>query len=192
MRESKVIRKTKETDTEVSLNIDGAGKGSIDTGIGFLDHMLTLFCFHGNFDMNVKCRGDLYVDTHHTAEDIGIALGTAFYKAMKDKLGINRYGLSLLPMDEALARCAVDISGRAYLVYNVSLKKERIGAMDTEDFKEFFRAFCVNFGITLHIELLYGDNDHHKIEAVFKGFGRALKQAAMIVSDGIVSTKGVI
>jgi len=192
MRTGRINRQTNETSLEISLDIDGTGKSTIDTGIGFLDHMLTLFSFHGGFDLNIKCEGDLNVDTHHTVEDIGIALGKAFNQAMEDKRGIKRYGSCYLPMDESLARCVVDISGRAYLVYNLYFNKERIGTMDTEDFKEFFRAFCVNSNITLHIELLYGENDHHKIEAVFKGLGRTLRQALEIVSDKVESTKGLI
>ena len=192
MREGRLNRQTKETNIEINLNIDGSGNSSIDTGIGFLNHMLTLFSFHGGFDLYVKCEGDLNVDTHHTVEDIGISLGKAFSQALEDKRGINRYGFCLLPMDEVLARCVVDISGRAYLVYNVVFNKERIGTMDTEDFKEFFRAFCVNSSITLHVELLYGENDHHKIEAVFKSLGRALRQAIEVVSSEVVSTKDIL
>jgi imidazoleglycerol-phosphate dehydratase len=192
MRQSKVIRKTKETNIEIELNLDGSGDTQIDTGIGFLDHMLTLFGFHGGFDLKVKCDGDINVDSHHTAEDIGILLGKAFLEAMGDKKGIERYGSILLPMDEALARIVLDISGRPYLVYNVEFTRDLIGTIATEDFKEFFKGFANNSLITLHIELLYGENDHHKIEAVFKGFGRVLKSASKITSEILPSTKGVL
>ncbi|MDW5299944.1 MAG: imidazoleglycerol-phosphate dehydratase HisB [Sedimentibacter sp.] len=192
MRSSTVSRKTKETDIQVELNLDGSGKTDIDTGIGFLNHMLTLFGFHGNFDLIVKCKGDLDVDSHHTAEDVGIALGEAFKEALGDKKGIERYGFMLLPMDEALARVALDFSGRPYLVYNVDFNRSMLGEMATEDFKEFFKGFVNNSLTTLHIDVLYGENDHHKIEAVFKGFGRALKTASCMTSDSLQSTKGVL
>lgn len=192
MRQSKVIRKTKETNIEIELNLDGSGVTQIDTGIGFLDHMLTLFGFHGGFDLKIKCDGDINVDSHHTAEDIGILLGKAFLEAIGDKKGIERYGSILLPMDEALARIVLDISGRPYLVYNVEFRRDLIGTIATEDFKEFFKGFANNSLITLHIELLYGENDHHKIEAVFKGFGRVLKSASKITSEILPSTKGVL
>ncbi len=192
MRIINISRKTKETDIKIELNLDGSGKTEADTGIGFLDHMLTLFGFHGSFDINVKCNGDLNVDSHHTAEDIGILLGKAFSEAMGDKIGIERYGSILLPMDETLVRAAVDISGRPYLVYNPQLKRELLGNMATEDFKEFFKGFVNSSLITLHLEVLYGENDHHKIEAIFKGFGRALKTASRITSRDLQSTKGVL
>lgn len=192
MRTSRISRQTNETDIEISLNIDGTGKSNVDTGIGFLNHVLTLFSFHGGFDLIIKCKGDLNVDTHHTVEDIGIALGKVFNQATENKIGIKRYGSCYLAMDESLVRCVADISGRAYLVYNLDFNKEVIGTMDTENFKEFFRAFCFNFNITLHIELLYGENDHHKIEAVFKGLGRTLRQALEIVSNKLESTKGLL
>ncbi|MDD4781613.1 MAG: imidazoleglycerol-phosphate dehydratase HisB [Tissierellia bacterium] len=192
MRQSKVIRKTKETNIEIDLNLDGSGVTQIDTGIGFLDHMLTLFGFHGSFDLKVKCDGDINVDSHHTAEDIGILLGQGFLKALGDKKGIERYGSMLLPMDESLSRVIIDISGRPQLVYNVELNRDTIGTMAIEDFKEFFKGFVNNSLITLHIELLYGENDHHKIESVFKGFGRALKSAIKITSENLPSTKGVL
>ena len=192
MRKSSVTRKTNETDIYIELNLDGSGIAEIDTGIGFLNHMLNLFAFHGAFDLKIKCTGDLDVDTHHTSEDIGIALGQAFKEALKDKKGIERYGFFLLPMDEALARVAVDFSGRPYLVYNVEFNKSQLGSMATEDFKEFFKGFVNNSFSTLHIELIYGENDHHKIEAVFKGLGRALKAACKVTSDSIPSTKGAL
>lgn len=192
MRKSIIKRKTNETDIEIELNLDGGGQTEIDTGIGFLNHMLTLFGFHGSFDLKIKCIGDLNVDSHHTAEDIGIALGKAFLDSLGDKKGIERYGSMLLPMDEALSRVAVDISGRPYLVYNVGFNRDIIGKLATEDFKEFFKGFVNNSLMTLHIELLYGENDHHKIEAVFKGFGRALKSACCVTSNDLKSTKGVL
>lgn len=192
MRKSSIKRKTKETDIEIELNIDGDGTAEIDTGIGFLDHMLTLFAFHGSFDLKIKCKGDLYVDTHHTSEDIGIALGQAFLNALGNKKGIERYGFMFVPMDEAMARVVVDFSGRPYLVYNVEFNNSRLGTMASEDFKEFFRGFVGNSLTTLHIEMMYGENDHHKIEAVFKAFGRALKKASSLTSDKLQSTKGVL
>lgn len=190
MRQSNIKRITNETNIEVELNLDGSGKTEIDTGIGFLNHMLTLFGFHGGFDLKIKCTGDLEVDSHHTAEDIGITLGQAFKEAIGDKKGIERYGMMLLPMDEALARVVVDISGRPYLVYLLDFNREMIKDMATEDFKEFFKGFVNNSLTTLHIELLYGENDHHKIEGIFKGFGRALKIASRITSSTLQSTKG--
>ncbi len=192
MRKSLVRRITNETEIEVELNIDGSGLTEIDTGIGFLNHMLDLFGFHGGFDLKIKCKGDLNVDSHHTSEDIGIALGQAFKEALGDKKGIERYGFFFLPMDEAMARVAVDFSGRPYLVYNIDFNRRQLGSMATEDFKEFFKGFVNNSLSTLHMELLYGENDHHKIEAVFKGFGRALKIASKITSDSLQSTKGAL
>lgn len=192
MRKSSVKRKTNETDICVELNLDGSGIAEIDTGLGFLNHMLNLFAFHGNFDLKIKCVGDLDVDSHHTSEDVGIALGQAFKEALGDKKGIERYGFFLLPMDESLARVAVDFSGRPCLVYNVDFARDQLGSMATEDFKEFFKGFVNNSLSTLHIELLYGENDHHKIEAAFKGFGRALKAACKITSESIQSTKGAL
>lgn len=192
MRSSAVSRKTNETNIEIDLNIDGSGRSEISTGIGFLDHMLTLFAFHGGFDLKIKCEGDLDVDSHHTSEDIGISLGKAFLEALGDKRGIERYGFMLLPMDEVLARAAVDLSGRPLLVYDAGLKRDMLGTMAAEDFKEFFKGFVNNSLSTLHLEVMYGENDHHKIEAVFKGFGRALKQSCRITSDCLQSTKGAL
>lgn len=192
MRSSTVSRKTNETNIEIELNIEGSGRSEINTGIGFLDHMLTLFAFHGGFDLKIKCEGDLDVDSHHTAEDIGICLGKTFLEAMGDKRGIERYGFMLLPMDEVLARAVVDLSGRPLLVYNVELKRDMLGIMAAEDFKEFFKGFVNSSLSTLHLEAIYGENDHHKIEAVFKGFGRAMKQACRITSDCLQSTKGAL
>lgn len=192
MRTAKIERKTKETDILVEINIDGTGECQIDTGIGFLDHMLHLMAFHGSFDLKVSCRGDLHVDDHHSVEDIGIAIGMAFNKALADRKGIKRYSSLYIPMDEALCLTVVDISSRPYLVFIVDFKSETLGSMCTQSFKEFFRAFAYNAGITLHINLLYGENDHHKIEAVFKAFAVALKEASQIVADNIPSSKGVL
>lgn len=192
MRKSKVERITSETNISLEFNIDGEGKASIDTGIGFLDHMLNLMIFHGSFDLELNCKGDLYIDDHHTVEDIGIALGQAFSKAIGDRKGIKRYGNIQIPMDETLGQVVVDISNRPYLVYNMNLKRERLGDMSCENFKEFFRAFAYNGRLTLHINLLYGENDHHKIEAIFKALGRALKEGSQIVSDKIPSSKGML
>lgn len=190
MRKCSIKRRTNETDIEIVLNLDGSGITEVDTGIGFLNHMLTLFGFHGNFDLKIKCTGDLDVDSHHTAEDVGIALGQAFREALGDKKGIERYGFMFLPMDEAMARVAVDLSGRPYLVYNIEFNRSSLGSIAAEDFKEFFKGFANNSLCTLHIGLLYGENDHHKIEAVFKGLGRALKKACCITCDKLQSTKG--
>ncbi len=190
MRRCSLKRRTNETDIEVVINLDGGGITEIDTGIGFLNHMLTLFGFHGEFDLKIKCSGDLDVDSHHTAEDVGIVLGQAFKEALGDKKGIERYGFMLLPMDEAMARVAVDLSGRPYLAYGIEFNRSSLGEIATEDFKEFFRGFVNNSLSTLHVELLYGENDHHKIEAVFKGVGRALKEACRITSGRLQSTKG--
>ncbi|MBQ5850791.1 MAG: imidazoleglycerol-phosphate dehydratase HisB [Lachnospiraceae bacterium] len=194
MRNAKITRKTKETDIELELNLDGCGESSIDTGIGFLDHMLTLFAKHGGFDLNVKCHGDLEVDNHHSMEDIGIAIGQAINQCLSDKKGITRYANVYLPMDESLVRCTIDISGRSYLVFNCEFTREFIGHMETEMVEEFFRAVTDNGKITMHITCLYGKNNHHMVEAMFKGFGRCLKQAAAIDPNlkGVLSTKGVL
>lgn len=192
MRQVKIVRNTLETEVELELNLDGSGRADIDTGIGFLDHMLTLFAFHGKFDLKIHCKGDLYSDTHHTAEDIGIVLGQGIRKAIGDKKGIDRYGYMYLPMDESLVRLVVDLGGRPYLVYNLTFKRDNIGTMATEDFKEFFLGFANNCLCNLHIDLLYGENDHHKIEAVFKAFARAMKKAVEITSEDLQSTKGVL
>ncbi len=192
MRKARIERNTSETDILLELNIDGSGKSEIETGIGFLDHMLTLFAFHGSFDLKLKCTGDTYVDDHHTVEDIGIALGQAFNSALGDKKGIKRYSNICIPMDESLCDVAIDISNRPYLVYNIDFQREKIGDMDTQNFKEFFRAFINEARITLHINLMYGENDHHKIEAVFKAFSRSLTEGVKIVSDNVSSSKGVL
>lgn len=192
MRTAKIERITKETQIEVELNIDEKGEIIINTGIGFLDHMLILFAFHASIGLKINCQGDLCVDSHHTAEDVGIAVGQAFLEALEDKKGIERYGFMLLPMDESLARVVIDFSGRPYLLYNVPFARNVIGSMATEDFKEFFKGFVNSSLCTLHLDVLYGENDHHKIEAVFKGFGRAVKSAVKITSNSINSTKGVL
>lgn len=190
-RESKVKRKTKETDISLALCLDGQGICSVDTGVGFFDHMLEAFSLHGGFDMELLCRGDLAVDCHHTVEDVGIVLGTGFAEALGDKKGIRRYGMFSIPMDEALATCNLDISNRPYLVFNVDFKGPRIGDLDTQMVKEFFYAFAMLAGVTLHLNLAYGDNDHHIAEALFKAFGHALKQGVAISeSDKALSTKG--
>ena len=192
MRIAKIERKTLETEVLVEINLDGKGNSEINTGIGFLDHMLTLVAFHGSFDLKVNCNGDLYVDEHHTVEDIGITLGQAFNKALGDKNGIKRYSSIYIPMDEALCNTVLDISNRPYLVFNVNFERSKVGNMDTQNFNEFFRAFVNESKTTLHINLLYGDNDHHKIEAVFKAFARALKEGIQITSDKVSSSKGVL
>ena len=195
MRKGELKRKTAETDIELSLALDGTGKSSIDTGCGFLDHMLTLFASHGRFDLNVTCKGDTNVDFHHSVEDVGICLGKAFSDAIGDCKGIKRYGNMILPMDESLVLCALDVSGRAYLNYDVSIAAEKIGDFDTELIEEFFYAFVRNSGVTLHIKRLDGRNAHHIAEAAFKAFARALRQAVEIdmqSKDEIPSTKGVL
>ena len=195
MRNAAIERKTAETEIALALCLDGSGASHISTGIGFLDHMLTLFAAHGQFDLSVTCRGDLYVDGHHTTEDIAIALGTAFSQALGDKRGIRRYGSILLPMDEALVLCAVDISGRSCLRYRFKLPSPRVGDFDTELVEEFFTAFTRAAGVTLHLRQLDGVNTHHILEAAFKGFGRAMAQAVSLDEtrpDAIPSTKGVL
>jgi len=195
MRQAEIKRTTKETDISLSLNIDGKGQSEINTGCGFLDHMLTLFASHGRFDMNLTCKGDVQVDYHHTAEDIGIVLGKAFADAMGDKRGITRYGSFLLPMDEALIMTALDISGRAYLVHDLDIPSKKVGDFDTELCEEFWRAFAFNSQITLHIKQLSGTNSHHIIEGAFKSVARALKQALTVdekLCGEIPSTKGVL
>lgn len=195
MRNAAVARKTAETDITLALDLDGTGEISIDTGVGFLDHMLTLMARHGRFDLSVSCKGDTYVDDHHSVEDIAIALGTAFAEALGEKRGVNRYGSMLLPMDEALVLVAVDLSGRCTLRYGLTLPAQKVGSFDTELTEEFFLAFCRAAGVTLHIRQLDGTNTHHIIEAAFKGFGRALRQAVAIdpaAAGEIPSTKGVL
>ncbi|HEY4578714.1 MAG TPA: imidazoleglycerol-phosphate dehydratase HisB [Savagea sp.] len=194
MRESTVSRKTEETAIELTFHLDGTGETSIDTGVGFMNHMLTLFAKHGRFDLSVQCKGDLEVDQHHSIEDIGIALGQTFYKNIGDKRGITRYGEFTMPMDEALATVNIDISGRPFLVYNVEGLKDKVGAFDTELVEEFLIAFTSHARVTLHVNVHYGKNTHHMIEAIFKALGRALNQASCMdpLQTGIPSTKGVL
>ena len=192
MRTAEIKRKTKETDIELFIKLDGEGKVSVDTGIGFFDHMLTAFGVHSGIDLEVNCTGDLNVDAHHTVEDVGIVLGQAFAKALGDKSGIARYGNAYVPMDEALSFCSLDISGRPYLVFNADFTDQRCGEYDTCLTEEFFRAFAVNSGITLHIRKEYGKNDHHIIEAMFKAVAHALKDAMSVTGGGVLSTKGVL
>jgi imidazoleglycerol-phosphate dehydratase len=194
VREAKMKRQTTETNIQLSLNVDGTGNSQIDTGIGFFNHMLTLFSSHGFFDLQVKCEGDLDVDYHHTVEDVGIVLGKLFQEALGDKKGITRYATEHSPMDEALSMVSLDISGRSYLRFNVEMPVERVGQFDTELVEEFFRAFAHQAGITLHINLLYGKNGHHIIESIFKGVGRALDQATQKQEriKGVRSTKGML
>jgi imidazoleglycerol-phosphate dehydratase len=195
MRKASVQRKTKETDVSVEINLDGSGNYEIDTSIPFLDHMLSLMAMHGMFDMIVKAKGDIEVDDHHTVEDVGIVIGTAVKKALSDMKGISRYGNISVPMDESLASISLDISGRPFLVYNVVFpKKSRIKGFDPDLIEDFFHAFVTNSGITLHVNVPYGRNTHHIIEAIFKGFGRALREAVTIDKrqKGLPSTKGKI
>lgn len=190
-RVGRCVRQTGETDIEVNINLDGTGTQNIDTGIGFLDHMLHLFCKHGGFDLTIKAKGDLEVDCHHTIEDIGIALGQAINTAMSADKSFRRYANAYTPMDEALSRVSIDISGRPYLVFNCEFTMERLGSLDTEMVEEFFRSLVYNMKITAHINLLYGKNNHHMVESIFKGFGRALKEA-LILDGSLASTKGVL
>ena len=191
MRTAEIVRNTKETEISMSIGLDGTGKNSISTGIGFLDHMLTLFSGHGRFDLNLNCKGDLFVDSHHTAEDIGIVLGKAINDALGKRESIKRFGNSMVPMDEALALVSLDLSNRPYLYFEVPFSNTKVGEMDTEMFEEFFRAVCVNAGMTLHIKLFYGKNNHHIIEAFFKAFARSLREAVTIepTIQGVLSTK---
>ena len=195
MRYSEITRKTAETDIALTLNLDGKGVSKIDSGCGFLDHMLTLFSKHGRFDLTVKCVGDVEVDYHHTVEDIGIALGQAFKEALGDKKGITRYGDTALPMDETLILSAIDISGRSYYVGALEIKADKIGDFDTELNDEFWVAFTANAGITLHVRQLAGKNAHHILECVFKSVARSLKKAVSIdpeLQGEVPSTKGVL
>lgn len=192
MRSASINRVTKETQININMNLDGEGLISIDTGVGFLDHMLTSFAFHGGMDLDIKCLGDLKVDDHHTVEDVGIVLGQAFKQSLGEMKGIQRFGSASIPMDESLATASIDISNRPYLVFNVDFFHEKIGEMDTQNFKEFFRAFVNESRITLHLNLMYGDNDHHKIEAIFKAFAKAVKEAVAQSDKSVSSTKGVL
>jgi len=193
MRKGAVKRKTKETDVEVAIDLDGEGRASIATGIGFLDHMLDLLARHSRIDMTVKAKGDLHIDQHHTTEDVGIALGQAFKQALGDMKGITRYADVHVPMDEALTRVAIDISGRPFLVFKVDFVRAKIGAFDTELVAEWFQAFAVNAAVTLHVAGLYGGNDHHIAESCFKALARALRAAVAIdprAANEVPSTKG--
>jgi len=194
MRSSEMERKTKETSVKININVDGSGEYDICTGVGFFNHMLELFSKHGLFDIRVQSEGDLEVDSHHLIEDVGIVLGQAFKEAIGFKEGIKRYGASFCPMDEALAMVCVDVSGRPYLVFEADFTVEKIGDMSTEMIEEFFRAFVNNAGITVHVKILSGKNNHHMAEAIFKAFGMALKEALEIDEriKGVNSTKGVL
>jgi len=193
-RKGEYKRKTLETEVEVKINLDGKGINNLRTEIYFLNHMLTLFARHGFFDLEIKAKGDLEVDYHHTIEDIGICLGEAIKKALQDKKGIKRYGFTILPMDESLVQVALDLSGRGQLIYKVQFKQERVGSFEVSLVEEFFRALSYHAGITLHINLLYGKNSHHIIEAIFKAFARSLDEATREDNrlDNIPSTKGII
>jgi imidazoleglycerol-phosphate dehydratase len=190
MRSGEVKRKTAETDIRVTLLPDGGGKPDISTGIGFFDHMLTAFAVHSGFGVEISCAGDLEVDGHHTVEDVGIAMGLAFARAADTREGIARYGNFVVPMDEALAACSVDVCGRGVLVWNGVFSGPVVGGMDTQLVKEFFRAFASNAAVTLHINILYGENDHHKCEAAFKAFAHAVKEAVRRTGGEALSTKG--
>jgi imidazoleglycerol-phosphate dehydratase len=195
MRKADIKRDTNETRISVSLDLDGSGSHDVKTGVGFLDHMLEQLSRHSLMDLKVRAEGDLHIDMHHTTEDVGIAIGQAVAKALGDRRGIRRYASLHLPMDEALTRVAIDISGRPYLVWKVALSRPRIGDFDSELVGEWFRAFAQNAGITLHVETLYGDNNHHVVESCFKGLARALREAAAIdgrAPDAVPSTKGTL
>lgn len=195
MRTASVERNTKETQISVSLNLDGTGQYDVSTGIGFLDHMLEQLSRHSLIDLTVKAEGDLHIDFHHTTEDTGIAIGEAFAIALGDRKGITRYGAAYIPMDETLSRVALDISNRPYLIWRVEFTKPKLGEMDTELFKEWFQAFAQGAGITLHVDNLYGENNHHIVESCYKGIARALRQAIEIdprKADEVPSTKGVL
>jgi len=195
MRKSEVTRSTAETNIKLSLNLDGKGKSNIDSGVGFLDHMLELFARHGKFDLEITCKGDTHVDCHHSVEDIGICLGTAFSEALGEARGVFRYSDVTLPMDEALVLCAVDISGRSHLSLDIELPDKSVGVMDTELLEEFLQAFVRKAGLTVHIRMLEGKNAHHILEACFKALARALRAAVKIdeeMSDEIPSTKGTL
>lgn len=195
MREATVTRKTRETDIEVRMNLDGTGAYDVATGIGFLDHMLEQLSRHSLIDLYVRAEGDIHIDFHHTTEDTGIAIGEAMRKALGDRAGITRYGSAMIPMDETLSRVSLDISGRPYLVWRVDFTRPKLGEMDTELFREWFQAFAQAAGITLHVDNLYGENNHHIVESCYKGLARALKQAAAIdprSAESIPSTKGTL
>lgn len=192
MRQAEIHRKTGETDIAISLVIDGEGRFGGTTGIGFFDHMMNLLACHSGMDISLSCRGDLEVDNHHTIEDLGIALGTVFLKALGDKKGIRRYGAFFCPMDETLSRIVLDLSGRPYFVYDVKIPVERIGTFETEMTREFFLAFAMHGMMNLHMACLYGENGHHIVESLFKGLGHALKEAVTVEGGRVLSTKGVL
>ena len=192
MRQAEIHRKTGETDITISLVIDGEGRFEGTTGIGFFDHMMNLLAWHSGMDISLSCRGDLEVDNHHTIEDLGIALGTVFLKALGDKKGIRRYGVFFCPMDETLSRIVLDLSGRPYFVYDVKIPVERIGTFETEMTREFFLAFAMHGMMNLHMACLYGENGHHIVESLFKGLGHALKEAVTVEGGRVLSTKGVL
>ena len=192
MRQAELHRKTGETDIAISLVIDGEGRFEGTTGIGFFDHMMNLLACHSGMDISLSCQGDLEVDNHHTIEDLGIALGTVFLKALGDKKGIRRYGAFFCPMDETLSRIVLDLSGRPYFVYDVKIPVERIGTFETEMTREFFLAFAMHGMMNLHMACLYGENGHHIVESLFKGLGHALKEAVTVEAGRVLSTKGVL
>ncbi|WP_417518988.1 imidazoleglycerol-phosphate dehydratase HisB [Minwuia sp.] len=195
MRTASYERRTKETEIEVELNLDGGGNYDVSTGVGFLDHMLEQLSRHSLIDLKVRAKGDTHIDFHHVTEDVGIAIGTAFSEALGDRAGITRYGSALIPMDETLTRVALDISNRPYLIWKVAFSRPKLGDFDTELFKEWFQAFAQAGGITLHVETLYGENNHHIAESSFKALARALRQGLEIdprKSDAVPSTKGVL
>jgi imidazoleglycerol-phosphate dehydratase len=189
-----VRRKTKETEVVLKLDLDGSGRHSISTSVSFFDHMLSLLAYHSNIDLSLKAKGDIGVDSHHTVEDVGICLGDGIRKALGEAKGIQRYGMAMVPMDEALGSVALDLSMRPYLIFHMKLRRSKIGTFDLELVEEFFKALCNHAGMTLHINLLYGRNSHHMVEAVFKGFGRALREAIALDerSSGVPSTKGIL
>ena len=192
MRQAEIHRKTGETDIAISLVIDGEGRFKGTTGIGFFDHMMNLLACHSGMDISITCQGDLEVDNHHTIEDLGIALGSVFLKALGDKKGIRRYGAFFCPMDETLSRIVLDLSGRPYFVYDVKIPVERIGTFETEMTREFFLAFAMHGMMNLHMACLYGENGHHIVESLFKGLGHALKEAVTVEGGRVLSTKGVL
>ena len=192
MRVGKAERNTRETQISLSWDLDGEGRYNGTCGVGFFDHMLQALCVHGGFDIDLTLKGDLEVDCHHSIEDLGIVLGMALKEALRDKGGIRRYGSFYIPMDEALGFCALDVSGRAFLVFDASFENPSVGALDCCMVKEFFRALAFQAGITLHLKVLYGENDHHKIEAIFKAFAHALREAVTETDKGVLSSKGVL
>ena len=194
MRTATITRKTKETDISLTVNLDGTAKADIKTGVGFFDHMLDALCRFAQFDLVLSCQGDLYVDEHHTIEDVGICLGKAIREALGERAGIRRVGSAWMPMDEALAFAAIDVSGRPYLAFTAEFATLRCGGMGTQMAEEFFRALCVNAGLTVHLNVTTGRNDHHKLEALFKAFGLALRDAVRVDGNiqGVLSTKGAL